>query len=172
MKNLIRTTALAAVMTLTATPAFAVNPDQQAKANAKIIKPLVLTWVKDLDLGTIVLSGAGAWSGAVVSVDQTGGFSCTNANVTCSGNNDEAVYHLAGTNQQTVTITSSATVTLNNLTDGVSSLIMTVNAPASVVMPNSGNAGRDFGVGGSITVASNTPDGVYQGTFNVTADYQ
>jgi hypothetical protein len=119
-----------------------------------------------------VLSGAGAWSGAVVSVDQAGGFSCTNANVTCSGNNDEAVYHLAGTNAQTVTITSSATVTLNNLTDGTSSLVMTVNAPASVVMPNSGTAGKDFGVGGSITVASNTPDGVYQGTFNVTADYQ
>ena len=172
MNKLIRFASLAAALTLTATPAFAVNPDQQAKANAKIIKPLVLTWVKDLDLGTIVLSGAGAWSGAVVSVSQAGAFSCTNANVTCSGNNDEAVYHLAGTNQQTVTITSSSTVTLNNLTDGVSSLVMTVSAPATVAMPNSGTAGVDFGVGGSITVASNTPDGVYEGTFDVTADYQ
>jgi len=172
MNKLIKFASLAAALTLTATPALAVNPNQQAKANAKIIKPLVLTWVKDLDLGTIVLSGAGAWSGAVVSVDQNGNFSCTNANVTCSGNNDEAVYHLAGTNQQTVTITASSSITLNNLTDGVSSLSMTVNAPATVTMPNSGTAGKDFGVGGSITVASNTPDGVYQGTFDVTADYQ
>ena len=172
MNKLIRFASLAAALTLTATPAFAVNPNQQAKANAKIIKPLVLTWVKDLDLGTIVLSGAGAWSGAVVSVDQAGNFSCTSANVVCSGNNDEAVYHLAGTNQQVVTITSPATVTLSNLTDGTSSLVMTVNAPATVTMPNSGTAGKDFGVGGSITVASNTPDGVYQGTFAVTADYQ
>jgi hypothetical protein len=172
MKHLIRMAALGAALTLAATPAFAVNPDQQAKANAKIIKPLVLTWVKDLDLGTIVLSGAGTWSGAVVSVDQNGNFSCTSGNVTCSGNNDEAVYHLAGTNQQVVTITSPATVTLSNLTDGTSSLTMTVNAPATVTMPNSGTAGKDVGVGGSITVASNTPDGVYQGTFAVTADYQ
>ena len=172
MNKFLRMTSLVAALTVSATPEFAVNPDQQAKANANIIKPLVLTWVKDLDLGTIVLSGAGAWSGAVVSVAQNGTFSCPSANVTCSGNNDEAVYHLAGTNQQVVTITSSPTVTLNNLTDGVSTLTMTVSAPATVNMPNSGTSGVDFGVGGSITVASNTPDGVYQGTFAVTADYQ
>lgn len=172
MNKLIRMSALVAAATLASTPAFAVTPDQQAKAKARIVKPLVMTWVKDLDLGTIVLSGAGAWSGAVVSVSQTGVFSCTNANVTCSGNNDEAVYHLAGTNAQTVTITSPATVTLNNLTDGTSSLTLNVNAPATVALPNSGTAGANFGVGGSITVASTTPDGVYEGTFNVTADYQ
>jgi hypothetical protein len=171
MNKLIRLTSLAAALTLTATPAFAVNPNQQATANARIIKPLVMTWVKDLDLGTIVLSGAGAWSGAVISVDQNGNFSCTDGNVTCSGNNDEARYHLAGTNQQVVDITVSPTVTLNNLTDGVSQLTLTVNAPDTVTMPNSGSLGTTFGVGGSISVSSTTPDGVYQGTFDVTADY-
>ena len=45
MNKLIKFASLAAALTLTATPAFAVNPNQQAKANAKIIKPLVLTWV-------------------------------------------------------------------------------------------------------------------------------
>lgn len=172
MKKLLGMTSLVAALTLAATPAYAVNPNQQATANARIIKPLVLTWVQDLNLGTIVLSGAGAWSGAVVSVDQNGAFSCTNANVTCSGTNAEARYHLAGTNQQVVDITVSSSITLNNLTDGVSSLSMTVDAPATVTMPNSGTLGVQFGVGGSITVASNTPDGVYQGVFDVTADYQ
>ncbi|HEX6219371.1 MAG TPA: DUF4402 domain-containing protein [Sphingomicrobium sp.] len=172
MNMFLRMTSLAAALTVAATPAFAVNPNQQATANARIIKPLVLTWVQDLDLGTIVLSGAGAWSGAVISVDQSGGFSCTNANVTCSGTNAEARYHLAGTNQQVVDITVSPSITLNNLTDGVSALSMTVDAPASVNMPNSGNAGAEFGVGGSISVDSTTPDGVYQGVFDVTADYQ
>ena len=172
MNKLIRFASLAAALTLTATPAFAVDPNQQATANARIIKPLVMTWVQDLDFGTIVLSGAGAWSGAVIDIEQDGSFSCTNANVTCSGNNDEARYHLAGTNQQTINITASSTITLNNLTDGVSSLTMNVDAPATVPMPNSGNAGTSFGVGGSITVDSTTPDGVYQGTFDVTADYQ
>ena len=172
MNKFLRMTSLVAALTVSATPAFAAVPDQQATANARIIKPLVLTWVQDLDLGTIVLSGAGAWSGATVSVSQTGVFSCTDANVTCSGANDEARYHLAGTNQQTIDITVSPTITLNNLTDGTSSLTMTVDAPATVAMPNSGVNGVEFGVGGSITVASNTPDGVYQGTFDVTADYQ
>jgi hypothetical protein len=172
MNKLIRMTALAAAATLASTPAFAAVPDQQAKAKARIVKPLVMTWVKDLDLGTIVLAGTGTWSGAVVSVSQTGAFSCTSANLACSGNNDEAVYHLAGTNAQRVTITTPATVTLNNLTDGTSSLSLAVSAPAYVDLPNSGTAGADFGVGGSITLASSTPDGVYEGTFNVTADYQ
>ena len=170
-KNL-RLTAAVAALTVAATPAHAVNPDQQATASARIIKPLVLTHVQDLDLGTIVLSGATPWTGAVISVSQTGVFSCTDANVTCSGNNDEARYHLAGTNQQVVDITVSPTITLNNLTDLTSSLTMTVDAPATVTMPNSGNLGTTFGVGGSISVASTTPDGVYQGTFDVTADYQ
>ncbi|HET7708605.1 MAG TPA: DUF4402 domain-containing protein [Sphingomicrobium sp.] len=172
MKKFLGKTALVAALTLSATPAFAVNPNQQATANARIIKPLVLTWVQDLDLGTIVLSGAGAWTGAVVSVDQNGGFSCTDANVTCSGTTAEARYHLAGTNQQVVDITVSPSITLNNLTDGVSSLSMTVDAPATVTMPNSGALGVEFGVGGSISVDSTTPDGVYQGVFDVTADYQ
>jgi hypothetical protein len=172
MNKLIRMTSLVAALTVAATPAFAAVPNQQATANARIIKPLVLTWVQDLDLGTIVLSGAGAWSGAVVSVDQTGGFSCVSANLTCSGTTAEARYHLAGTNQQVIDINVSPTITLNNLTDGVSTLSMTVDAPATVSLPNSGNAGASFGVGGSISLASTTPDGVYQGTFDVTADYQ
>jgi hypothetical protein len=32
--------------------------------------------------------------------------------------------------------------------------------------------GVTFAIGGSITLASTTPDGVYTGTFQVTADYQ
>jgi len=172
MKKLIGITSLVVALTLSATPAFAVNPNQQASANARIIKPLVLTWVQDLNLGTIVLSGAGAWTGATVSVSRTGAFSCTNTNVACSGTNARAVYHLAGTNQQTVNITVSPTITLNNLTDGTSSLVMTVDTPGTVAMPNSGTSGVDFGLGGSITVASTTADGVYRGVFDVTADYQ
>ena len=34
------------------------------------------------------------------------------------------------------------------------------------------STGVDFSIGGSITLASTTPDGVYSGTFAVTADYQ
>jgi hypothetical protein len=39
-------------------------------------------------------------------------------------------------------------------------------------MPNSGNTGVDFNIGGAITLASTTNDGFYQGDIVVTADYQ
>jgi hypothetical protein len=59
-----------------------------------------------------------------------------------------------------------------NLT-GPSTLAFTPNAPATVNLGATGSTtGVTFGIGGSITLASTTPDGVYTGTFAVTADYQ
>ena len=47
------------------------------------------------------------------------------------------------------------------------------NAPATVNLGSTGSTtGMTFSIGGSITLASTTPDGVYSGTFVVTADYQ
>ena len=53
---------------------------------------------------------------------------------------------------------------------------MTVSRPGAPVvgtinLGNSGAAGLVFGLGGSITLNSTTPDGTYTGTFNVTVDY-
>jgi len=45
------------------------------------------------------------------------------------------------------------------------------NRPGTVMLTNSGAPGNNFDLGGSITVASTTGDGVYSGTFNVTVDY-
>ena len=173
MNKLLCMTAAVAALTVTATPAFAVNPDQQATANARIIKPLVLEHVADLDFGTIVLSGTGAWTGAVIDIDRDGTFTCTSGNVVCSGTNSEAVYNLRGTNQQDVTITVSSSINLENQTDTAApDLVMAVDAPSTVTLTTSGVAGTDFGIGGTITVNSTTVDGVYEGVFDVTADYQ
>ncbi|WP_310468502.1 DUF4402 domain-containing protein [Sphingomonas sp.] len=173
MTKFLRTTAAAAALLLTATPALAapVGPsDRNATATARIVKPLTLTWVQDLNLGTVLLSGAGAWAGAVVSISRAGAFSCANANVVCSGANQVARYNVTGTNNQTVTITAPG-VTLVNQNDNTKTLPMSVDSPGTVALSNSGNTGVDFSLGGSITVASTTTDGVYLGTFNVTVDY-
>jgi hypothetical protein len=162
-------TAVTAVA-LTATPALAVNANQNATATARVVKPLTLSWVRDLDLGTIVLSGSGAWAGAIVGISKAGAFSCTNANVTCSGSTQTAQYKITGTNNQTVTI-NSPNVTLTNQNDGVSTLLMAVDNPGTVNLANSGSSGLTFDLGGQITVASTTPDGTYTGTFNVTVNY-
>lgn len=171
--NLLRITSLAATvaaLALTATPALAVAPNQNATATARIVKPLTLTWVRDLELGTIILSGAGAWSGANVGITRAGVFSCTNSNVTCSGATRTAQYKITGTNNQVVTV-NAPNVTLTNQNDGVSTLLMTTDGPGSVNLGNSGTAGLTFDLGGQITVASTTPDGTYVGTFNVTVNY-
>jgi hypothetical protein len=170
--NILRNIAAVAALALTATPAFAapVSPNQNATATARIVKPLTLTWVQDLNLGTILLSGAGAWSGAVVGVSQAGVLSCANTNVTCSGAVQQARYNVRGTNNQVVTITAP-NVTLTNANDPLQTLLMTVSNPGTVTLTNSGAPGNDFNLGGSITVASTTGDGVYSGTFNVTVDY-
>lgn len=173
MNKLIRMTSLAATvaaLTLTATPAIAANPDKNATATARVVKPLVLTWVQDLDLGTIVLSGAGAWSGATVGISAAGAFDCTDANVTCSGATQVARYTVTGTNNQVVTV-SAPDVTLVNQNDNTQTLNLAVDAPASINLGNSGAAGYDLDLGGSITVDSTTADGTYVGTFNVTVNY-
>ena len=170
--NILRTTAAVAALALTATPALAapVSPNQNATATARIIRPLTLTWVQDLNLGMILLSGAGAWSGAVVSVSQAGARSCANVNVTCSGAVQAARYNVRGTNNQVVTITAP-NVTLTNANNPLETLLMTVSSPGTVTLTSSGAPGNDFNLGGSITVDSTTGDGVYSGTFNVTVDY-
>lgn len=150
-------------------PAAAVSPSNgQAQANAKIFKPLALTKVQNLDFGVIVL-GPGTWSGEVVSISQAGALTCGGGtNLTCSGSTQPAKYHLSGTNNAIATVTCPGF----NLT-GPGTLAFTPNAPATVNLGPSGLVtGVDFSIGGSITLASTTPDGVYSGTFAVTADYQ
>ena len=152
-----------------ATPAHAAS-SQVATVSATVVKPLALKWVQDLDLGTIVL-GPGTWSNATVGISKTGVFSCTNANVICSGATQVAKYNVQGTNNNTARVTAP-NVTLTNQSDPTKTLTLTVDNPGSIPIPNSGQPGVDFSLGGSITVSSTTAGGVYSGTFNVTVDYQ
>jgi hypothetical protein len=160
----------AVAVAVLATPAAAVSPATQATATAKIFKPLTIQSVQNLDFGVIVLTGP-SFSGEVVSISQAGSLTCgSNPGVllTCSGAPQAAQYKLVGTNNATVTISSPGF----NMT-GPGTLAFTPNAPATVNLgPNGSTAGYTFGIGGSITLASTTPDGVYTGTFQVTADYQ
>lgn len=137
---------------------------------ASVVKPLVLTAKQNLDLGTIVLNN-GTWSNVTISVSQAGVRTCVSANVTCTGTAQAAKFNVIGTNNQTARI-AAPNVTLVNQADSTKTLVMTLSAPASIPIPNSGNSGVDFSVGGSITVSSTTAGGLYSGTMNVTVDYQ
>jgi hypothetical protein len=169
LRILIVRCALAAIAVGAATPALAVGPNQNSAATAKIVKPLTLTWVQDLDLGTIVL-GTGTWAATTVGITSAGAFSCGNSNVSCSGATKPAQYKVTGTNNQRVLITAP-NVTLTNQNDSTKTLQLTVDNPGFVDLGNSGNAGVTFGLGGSIAVSSTTVDGTYTGQFNVTVNY-
>ena len=160
------TTAALGAAALFAAPASAATIT--AKVNAKVVKPLVLTRVQDLDLGTVLLS-PGSWTGANLRLSRAGALTCP-AQLTCSGATRVAIYNVSGSKQVTVRV-SAPNVTLVNQSDSTKQLTLVPDAPATIALPNSGAKGVDFPIGGTIRLDSTTADGTYVGTFNVTVDY-
>jgi hypothetical protein len=171
LRRLVRIIARAAVplaCTLwTGAPAHAATV--MASVTANNVKPLLLTKLQDLDLGSVTL-GPGTWSNAIVSLSQGGVLSCGNANLVCAGATVVAQYNVQGSNQQTVHI-SAPNVTMVNQNDSSQTLNLVTDAPATVLLTNSGFPGVNFSIGGSVTLNSTTAAGTYVGTFNVTVDY-
>jgi hypothetical protein len=172
MTKFVRLAALAAAVTLAATPAIAapVSASPKATATAKIVKPLTLTAVRNLNFGTIVL-GAGLGASEAVSITQAGVVTC-GPNLTCSGTVASAQYGVTGTNNLWVNIVATASNLTNTTSGGSETLVFTPNAPASLQLSNSGAPGDLFQVGGAIAVDSATVDGLYVGNMEVTVDYQ
>jgi len=140
-----------------------------ASVTASNVKPLIIAKLQDMNLGTVTL-GPGVWSNATVALSQAGTLSCANANVICSGATQVAQYNVQGSKQQVVNI-SAPNVTLVNQSDSTQTLTLVTDAPASLVLANSGFPGSNFSVGGSVSINSTTASGTYVGTFNVTVDY-
>lgn len=141
-----------------------------AAVTANFTKPLVLSSVRSLDLGTIMLVGPGTWSGATVGISRNGVFSCSDARLSCTGLAQSAQYRVEGTNKATVSI-NAPNVVMTNASDPTQTLTLVIDNPGTIVIPNSGNPGIVFALGGSITLGSETPSGNYNGVFNVTVDY-
>jgi hypothetical protein len=158
-----------AALALSGTQVAAATPSAQAAATAKIYKPLTISKAQDLDFGTIVLVGA-SFANEVVTVPTSGPVVCGGgANVTCSGTPTAAKFHLVGSNNAAVTVNSAAF----SLTGPATLSVTPTSLTQSVNLGGTGNTtGIDVLLGGSITLGSSTPDGVYTGTWTVTADYQ
>src|SRR5215203_4603599 len=67
-----------------------------AKVSANVLKPLTVTWLQDLDLGTIALGG-GTFSSVSVGISRTGAFTCP-ASLVCTGARQVAMYNVTGSN--------------------------------------------------------------------------
>ena len=166
MNKLIVLAGAVSALAFAAAPAEAATPTQQATATAKIYTPLSIAWARDLSFGVVVLNNK-TFAAEAVSIDGTGTVACgAAADMTCGGTPSSAGYTLAGSADSVVTITSPGF----NLVNGAATLAFTPSFPATVTLDNTGAGTLD--IGGSISVAGNTPEGVYTGDFNVTADYQ
>lgn len=157
-----------AALAMTATPAAAaaVAATTPANASARIIRPLTLTASGTLDFGTIVMNGVTANRTVTLNDDTT--ITCA-TELVCAANGTVPTYNVRGTNNQVVTIIKN-TSTLTGSNGG--SLTLTPVGAATVTLTSSGAPGNDFTIGGAITIAAATIDGVYTGTVDVQVDYQ
>lgn len=171
-KLIIAAAALAAVTTATSASAQATSSTPRATANARLIKPLQLQSLRDVNFGTIVMGTV--TSDQTVTIDRvTGVVSCgtTTGVLACSGAPTTGHYRVTGTQGQVVLISSSAaSFPLTNGLGGTLSFVPSI--PQSLTLGNSGAPGNDFFVGGAITIGSATQDGVYSGQIDIQVIYQ
>jgi hypothetical protein len=161
--------ATVAALTLSATPALSAPvsvSNGPVTATAVIVKPLTLSKVSNLDLGSIVVQDNGT-----ISMDATGAIVCS-ATLTCAATGTPAEYKVTGTNNQVVQITKPDVTLTNSGNPGTDlTLVMAGYGPTSVTLPNSGATGINFKLGGSIAIPANVKDGTYTGNLNVTVNY-
>lgn len=171
MTKLIKIAAAAAVAFAVSTPASAapVSAATPPQASARIVRPLTLTATGSLNFGTIVMNGLTA--SRTISLDAAGVLDCAGGSteVVCSGATSVPTYNVRGTNNMVVTVIKN-TSTLSNGAGGT--LTLTPVGQNTVTLTNSGAPGTDFGIGGSISIATTQAEGLYTGTVDVQVDYQ
>lgn len=163
--------ALAAVFAI-ASPAAAQQVSvtgPKPTASVTVMKPLQLTGVRNLVFGSVLL---GSFTGSDTVTISTSGRTCgTTGGLTCSGTFSTAQYRVVGTNNMVALVSSvTPTVTMTNGTGGT--LTLTPTFPSSVTIDNSGNPGKIFDVGGTLSLTSTQADGVYSGTLDIQVAYQ
>ena len=152
-----------------AIPAVAAD-NQTMTSKALILKPLVLTKQSDLSLGTIVPSG----SGDLVTINaDTGARTSATAGLLPSDPGFRARFASSGLNNQFVVLQLSEP---SDLVDAAGNLLSVTR----LNLDRGGNPLRTLtpeaqvffvGIGGQVFVRSNQEDGVYSGTFMLTANY-
>ena len=164
--NFLRGAALAVAL-LGTVPAFAQN-SAPMQSKALLLKPLTLTKINDLDFGDIVPSGTGDF----VSIDADTGARTTDKAILLPSNvGRRAEFASSGLNNTLVGLVLSPPGDLTNAAGKklrVTRLTLDQgNFPIRVLSPTS----QVFfvGIGGDVFIRSNQEEGVYTGTFTLTA---
>lgn len=150
--------------------AQAVPATSDADGRALILVPLTLTKITDLDFGTVVPSSVSG----VVTINATTGARTFAGGVTGSSSDagNRATFGGAGSPNQQVIMTVDPPLALTSVAgDTVAMLGMTLDGPSTrTVDPVT----RAFyvGVGGTLQIEADQPEGDYSADFTVTANYQ
>ena len=167
MTNFNKMLLVAGATMLFATPALAApsatSVTLTVSTRAQIVEPLTMTKLTDLDFGTLVKTSTLTATPVTFSLANDNTPTCP-AELLCS-NAQTATFDVFGTPDQFLFVTTSATL-LNN---GLVNLAMTPNPVTGQQLDSTGKT--SFGVGGTVQVASTTAAGVYNGTMDVTVDY-
>ena len=155
--------AVAAVAPANAAP---VSASKNAGGKALILIPLTLTKVADLEFGTVVESS----TSGTVTIPADGSARTFTGGVTPVGSPvpARAQFAGAGTPGELVNIFLAPPANLKDANGDTVPISM--NLESTSVTIDSTHA-FFVGVGGTITVAANQPDGDYNGTFTVLAQY-
>ena len=147
-----------------------VPPDRNAMGEALILIPLTLTKIDDLSFGTIIPTGLSG----MVAIDAATGARTVAGGVTglATDVGNRAYFGGGGSPNQLVVITMTQPLQLTSPAgDTIQVVALTLEgSPVKVIDPVSRTF--FFGVGGVIVVGANQPEGVYNATFTVTANYQ
>ena len=180
MKKSILTFATILLITVFTTNSFAQTSATVTgtTAGAKLIKPMTLTQTSPLHFGTInVLTGDGG-TVTLPSNSTTRVFIGGVSETTVAPYATNAAYSVTGTKNVTYALTLPASITVAETITGTAT--MTINALTARFNGAAGDAitstlsatGTDsFTVGGTLTIAPSQEGGIYNGTFNVTIDY-
>ena len=158
-----------AVALLGNAPAFAQRTEPMT-SKALLLKPLTLTKLSDLDFGTIIPSG----SGDLVTINaDTGARTSPTANLVPTDPGNRARFASSGVNNTSVMLQISPAT---DLIDGAGNKLSVI----SLDLDQGGASTRTLspesqvffvGIGGQVSVRANQEEGVYSGTFTLTADY-
>ncbi len=175
MRSKICLAALAATVAF-ASPAFAQTAaTATADARGVVLLPLTLTRNAHLNFGTILASPVAG----TVSINADTGARAVGGGVTAialdAGN--RALFTGVGTEGQQVILTLTPVASLTGPGPNITVLSMSLDGVGGAftqtrtIAAGSGGAFQ-VGVGGSFSIAANQGNGVYTGSFSVTADYQ
>ncbi len=163
MKNLKIAAGAMSIAALVAGKAVAETADFQASAT--ILNAIAVTKIADLNFASIVPS---ATSASTVVVDSAGSLTC-GAGLTCLGTPSAADFTVAGTPDETYSLSLPADA---NITSGANTML--VESFTTDLAGNSGTltgGASAFKVGATLNVGAAQATGNYAGTFTVTVNY-